>query len=67
MVDYFSDKPGELPGGDETGPISDTASWRNLHDIAGRVVDECVLKTGQLGWQKTGKRQKISRFMFMSR
>jgi len=55
MVDYFLDKPGELPGGDKIGPISDTATWSNLHYVAERLVKDCVLEKGQIGWQMTGK------------
>lgn len=55
MVDYFSDRPGELPGGDQTGPLSDTATWHNLHNVAESVVKYCVLENEQFGWQMTGK------------
>lgn len=55
MVDYFSDKPGELPGGDQTGPLTDSATWRSLHDVAESILKYCVSRPGQLGWQMTGK------------
>ena len=54
MVDYFRDKPGELPGGDREGPPTDLSSWRNIYKVAERVLNDCVIGRRSLGWEVTG-------------
>lgn len=61
MVDYFANRPGELPGGDESdAPDADSSTWRNMEFVANRTVNDCVLGKGELGWQMTGKPRRHS-------
>ena len=48
------DKPGELPGGDLFGPISDTSSWQNIHQAANDIVQICLGSYNMLGWDRIG-------------
>ena len=54
MISYFNDKPGELPGGDRTGPPTDVSTWRNIYSVAQGLVENCVLDERKLGWSFTG-------------
>lgn len=54
MVEYFEDKPGELPGSDGIGPENDYSSYGKLLDIAHNTIQDCVLDKGVLGWEQTG-------------
>ena len=52
MVKYF--QPGELPRGDVQGTPIDVATYRNIYDMAGKIVQSCVREQGKLGWAQTG-------------
>ena len=54
MVDYFKDKPGELPGGDEPGVPTDISSWRDIYVTAKKLVEKCVYKEKEFGWAQAG-------------
>ena len=54
MVDYFKDKPGELPGGDEPGAPRDISSWRDIYVTAKKLVAKCVHKEKEFGWARAG-------------
>ena len=62
MVSYFNDKPGELPGGDRRGPLTDVSTWRNICSVAQELVKDCVVEKRQLGWSVTGIPHQISCF-----
>lgn len=54
MVNYFSDKAGELPGGDKVGLLTDSSTWDRLYDTVEALVNDCVLGQGKMGWQMAG-------------
>ena len=53
MVKYF--EPGELAGGDVQGTPTDVASYRNIYDVARKIIQSCVREQGKLGWAQTGR------------
>lgn len=46
--------PDLLPGGKKKGPPSDTSSYRDLWKIADNLIEQCVMRRGQMGWEVTG-------------
>ena len=54
MVDYFKDKPGTLPGGDEPGAPTDISKWHDIYVTAKELVEKCVLKERVFGWARAG-------------
>ena len=53
MVQDFPN-PASLPGGSKTGPSSDSTTYYNLWKVAGNLIEQCVMRRGEMGWQSTG-------------
>ena len=58
--------PSQLPGGKKKGPLSDTSTYHDIWEIAKNVVEQCVLRSGQVGWQPAGM-DKSSLLPFLPR
>ena len=59
MIQDFPN-PALLPGGYRSGPPSDLSTYRNLWKVAENLVEQCVKRRGQMGWQPTGTDQNPS-------
>ena len=44
----------DLPGGDNTGPLSDTSSWYNIYSNFESLVSGCMVRQNLFGWKRTG-------------
>ena len=53
MVQDFPN-PASLPGGSKTGPPTDHSTYFTLLKVAQNVVQQCVQRRSEMGWQQAG-------------
>lgn len=58
----FQRRPGELPGGNERGPLTDTTTWPDINRVAEMIVNECVLGNRMRLWEVTGMQHNDYKF-----
>ena len=50
-------QPATLPGGRKTGPLTDYSTYHALWEIAENLIQNCMIRYGQEGWQPAGMNQ----------
>ncbi|KAF6224634.1 hypothetical protein HO173_012977 [Letharia columbiana] len=56
--------PDMLPGGYKTGPPTEATTYLNLNRVAASLVESCVIRKGEAGWQPTGQDDGLGVFVW---